>query len=238
MALLRRDGREVNAKRVQRVRRAEGLQVRERQERMRRLGVSSGGRQRADGLNAVWSWDFVEDQTENGTRFRILTLIDEYTRRCLAIHVGWSIRAVDVIAVVEAVMECGRVFARRAGAHCVCDRRLAQSRSGGNDQHPSRRTVGERLDRKLRDACLNRELFGSLHEVQMILEQWGMQDNEERPHGSLGYQTPAEYAVEPTNRVDVGYAPPHPSPLAAGGVRGTKARQTTANQNINELAEL
>lgn len=87
-AVLRRERQEVNAKRVQRVRRAAGLQVRERQKRMRRLGVSSAERQRAEGLNAVWSWDFVEDQTENGTRFRVLTLIDEYSRRCLAMHVG------------------------------------------------------------------------------------------------------------------------------------------------------
>lgn len=103
-ALLRRAGQEVNAKRVQRVRRAEGLQVRERQKRTRRVGVSSAERQRASEVNGVWSWDFVEDQTENGTRFRVLTLIDEYSRRCLAMHAAWSIRAVDVITVVEAAM--------------------------------------------------------------------------------------------------------------------------------------
>jgi putative transposase len=92
-ALLRRGGEAVNAKRVQRVRRAEGLQVRKNQKRMKRLGISSAERQRAEGANCVWSWDFVEDQTENGTRFRILTLIDEYSRRCLAMHAAWSIRA-------------------------------------------------------------------------------------------------------------------------------------------------
>jgi len=86
----------INAKRVQRVRRQEVLQVRKKQRRMKRLGLSTSERQRASRPNDVWSWDFVEDQTENGTRFRILTLLDEYTRRCLAIHVAWSIRAVDV----------------------------------------------------------------------------------------------------------------------------------------------
>ena len=90
-ALLKRDGEEVNAKRVQRVRRAQGLQVRKRQKRMRRHGISSAQRQKADKLNEVWSWDFVEDQTENGTRFRVLTLIDEYSRRCLAMHAGLSL---------------------------------------------------------------------------------------------------------------------------------------------------
>jgi putative transposase len=72
---------------------------------MKRLGLSTTQRQRASKVNDVWSWDFVEDQTENGTRFRILTLLDEHTRRCLAVHAGWSIRAVDVITVVEAAFE-------------------------------------------------------------------------------------------------------------------------------------
>ena len=92
----------INAKRVQRVRRAEGLQVSRKQRRMKPLGLSTAQRQRAAENNAVWSWDFVEDQTENGSRFRRLTLLDEHSRRCLAVHAGWSIRAVDVITVLEA----------------------------------------------------------------------------------------------------------------------------------------
>lgn len=103
-ALLRRAGYEINAKRVQRVRRKEGLQVRRKQRKLRRLGLSTAERQRATRVNHVWSWDFVEDQTENGTRFRVLTLLDEHTRECLAAHGDWSIRAVDVITVVEAAM--------------------------------------------------------------------------------------------------------------------------------------
>lgn len=72
---------------------------------MKRVGASTAQRQRAERAHAVWSWDFVYDQTENGSGLRMLTLLDEYTRQCLAIHVGWSIRAVDVLAVVEAAME-------------------------------------------------------------------------------------------------------------------------------------
>lgn len=103
-ALLRRAGHEINSKRVQRVRRRAGLQVSRKQRKLRRQGVSTALRQRAGHANHVWSWDFVEDQTERGTRFRVLTLMDEYTRECLAVHVAWSIRAVDVIRVVEAAM--------------------------------------------------------------------------------------------------------------------------------------
>ncbi len=100
-ALLRRDGSSINPKRMQRVRRMEGLQVRRKQRRMRRVGPEQNERLRASKPRQVWSWDFVEDQTENGTRFRILTLLDEYTRQCLAIHSAWSIRAVDAITVIE-----------------------------------------------------------------------------------------------------------------------------------------
>jgi len=87
-ALLRRDRWIVNPKRVQRVRRQEGFKVSKRQSKMRRLGQSTAVRQRAVRPNQVWSWDFVEDQTERGSKLRMLTLIDEYTRQCLAVHVA------------------------------------------------------------------------------------------------------------------------------------------------------
>ncbi len=103
-ALLRRDGFTVNPKRVARIRREEGLKVSKRQRRMRRVGASTAERKRAQRPREVWSWDFVEDQTEAGSRFGILTLIDEHTRECLATHAAWSIRAVDVIGVVEAAI--------------------------------------------------------------------------------------------------------------------------------------
>src|SRR5437870_9156105 len=87
-ALLRRKGRRVNPKRVQRVRRQAGLQVSKRQRRMRRLGASSPKRLRAEHRNEVWSWDLLYDHTEQGRTLRILTLIDEYTKECLTIHAG------------------------------------------------------------------------------------------------------------------------------------------------------
>jgi putative transposase len=103
-ALMRREGFEVNAKRVARIRREEGMKVSKKQRRMKRLGISTAERQRAERPGQVWSWDFVADQTETGSSFRILTLLDEHTRQCLAIHPAWSIRAVDVITVIEAAI--------------------------------------------------------------------------------------------------------------------------------------
>jgi len=146
-ALLRREGQEINAKRVQRVRRKEGLQVSRKQRKLRRLGLSTAQRQRATQANHVWSWDFVEDQTENGTRFRVLTLIDEHTRECLAVHVDWSIRAVDVITVVEAAMARYGVptHRQRAGVHRLCDPGLAQKQECEDDLHHPRFAVGERI---------------------------------------------------------------------------------------------
>jgi putative transposase len=201
-ALLRRDGLEVNAKRVQRIRRQEALQVSKRQRRMKRLGVSTSVRQRAARTNDVWSWDFVEDQTENGSRFRMLTLIDEHTRRCLAVHASWSIRAVDVITIVEAAIErYGRPQHLRSDngpefiAYAIQDWLKAQEiktiyiRPGS----PWENGHIESFHDKLRDECLNRELFGSLLEAQIILEQWRHEYNDQRPHSSLGYLTPAEY---------------------------------------------
>ena len=92
--LLRREGFEVNVKRVARIRREEGIKVSKKQRRMKRLGLD-GRAAAAERPGQVWSWDFVVDQTENGSSFRILTLLDEHTRQCLAIHPAWSIRAVD-----------------------------------------------------------------------------------------------------------------------------------------------
>ena len=96
-AVLERTGKKVNAKRVERVRREEGLLVNKRQRKMRRVGVSTARRQRAQRPRPVWSWDFVHDQTEKGSKLRILTLIDEHTRQVTAMHVARSIRAEGVI---------------------------------------------------------------------------------------------------------------------------------------------
>jgi transposase InsO family protein len=202
-ALLRREGMEINAKRVQRIRREEGFAVSKGQRRMRRLGVSTSQRKSAGELNEVWSWDFVEDQTENGTRFRILTLLDEYSRRCLAVHVAWSIRAVDVITVVEAaIVRYGRPRHLRSDngpefiAYAIQDWLKANAIQTIYIKPGSPWENGhiESFHDKLRDECLNRELFGSLLEAQIILEQWRNEYNDERPHSSIGYLTPGEYA--------------------------------------------
>ena len=200
--LLKREGADVNPKRVQRVRRMTGLQVGRKQRRTRRLGPTAE-RQRAAHRNHVWTWDFIEDQTERGERFRMLTLLDEHTRECLAIHVAWSIRAVDVIGVMA------RVISRQGvPQHIRSDNGsefIAQTLRDWLEQNAVRTLYirpGSPWDNghiesfhdKLRDECLNRELFGNLTEARVVIEQWRREYNEERPRSSLGYQTPREFA--------------------------------------------
>lgn len=202
-ALLKREGFEVNAKRIARIRREEGLKVSKKQRRMKRLGISTAERLRAKRPRQVWSWDFVADQTENGSNFRILTLMDEHTRECLATHAAWSIRAVDVITVVEAaIARYGAPEHLRSDngpefiAYCIQDWLAGQKIKTLYIKPGSPWENGhiESFHDKLRDECLNRELFGSLAEARVILESWRMEYNECRPHSSLGYQTPGEFA--------------------------------------------
>jgi transposase InsO family protein len=233
-ALLRREGHEVNAKQVQRVRRQQGLQVSRRQRKLRRLGLSTAERQRAAHVNHVWSWDFVEDQTENGTRFRVLTLIDEHTRECLAVHGDWSIRAVDVITVVEAAMahygvpthlrsDNGPEFIAYAIQDWLSEKNVKTIYITPGS--PWENAYIESFHDKLRDECLNREIFGSLWEARVVIEQWRLHYNAERPHSSLGYKTPAEFA---------GRA------LAPSGLRSGYALPPSrrSKQNIKPMAEL
>jgi putative transposase len=146
---------------------------------------------------------FVEDQTESGTRLRILTLLDEYTRQCLAVHAAWSIRAVDAITVIEAAIarygapqhlrsDNGSEFIAYAIQDWLKAREIKTLyiRPGS----PWENGHIESFHDKLRDECLNRELFGTLAEARVILESWRVKYNERRPHSSLGYQTPREFA--------------------------------------------
>ena len=146
-----------------------------KQRRMKRLGISTAQRQQAERPGQVWSWDFVADQTENGSSFRILTLLHEHTRQCLAIHPAWSIRAVDVMTVVEAAIarygvpehlrsDNGPEFI----AYCIQDWLKAQEIKTLYIKPGSPWENGhiESFHDKLRDECLNRELFGNLQEAR------------------------------------------------------------------------
>src|SRR5260370_21452443 len=170
---------------------------------MKWVGIWTGQRQRATHRNEVWSWDIVHDQTEIGSPFRILTLIDEYTKQALATHVAWSIRAVDAITVIEAAIErYGAPEHLRSDngpefiAYAIQDWLKAKEVKALYIQPGSPWENGhiESFHDKFRDECLNREIFGSLLEAKVLVEQWPMEYNTQRPHSSLRYQTPQEVA--------------------------------------------
>ena len=142
--------------------------------------------------------------TQNGSPFRILTLIDEYTRECHRIQAGWSIRAVDVISIVETAIQFhgspkyirsdnGPEFIAYAMQDWLkCQQIETLYIKPGS---PWEQAHIESFHDKLRDELLNRELFGSLREAQVVLESWRCEYNDQRPHSSLGYLTPTEYAA-------------------------------------------
>ena len=201
--MLRRDGWQIGKDRVQRLRRCEGLQVSKRQRRMKRLGVSTAERQRATHMGHVWSWDFIQDRVESGSPFKMLTLVDEYSRQCLKIWPAWSIRAVDVLEQLhEAIQQHGEPEHLRSDngpefiAYAVQDWLKGKGvqtiyiKPGS----PWENAYIESFHDKLRDELLNRELFSNLMEARVVTESWRCQYNQDRPHSSLGYQTPNEFA--------------------------------------------
>eukprot|EP00903_Cladosiphon_okamuranus_P003934 g3932.t1 len=202
-AFLRREGHAVNPKRVQRVRGRHGLQVRKKQKKSRRLEPGNSQRLRAGRPGEVWSWDFVHDQTANGQSLRILSVVDEYTRQCHSITPRRSYRAGDVIEALDGLIsEHGApTFIRSDNgpefiAYAIRDHLKAQ----GIRSHyikpgsPWEQPYVESFHDKLRDELLNREIFHSLFEAKVILEDWRNEYNSERPHSSLSYLTPNEYA--------------------------------------------
>jgi transposase InsO family protein len=201
-ALLRREGQRVNPKRVQRIRRREGLAVRKKQRATRRVGISTATRQSARAANEVWSWDIIHDQTEAGSTLRILTLIDEYTKQCLAIEVGRSIRALDAISVLEgAIQRYGQPEHIRSdnGPEFIAQA-IRQWMSTVQVKSlyiqpgsPWEQAYIESFHDKFRDECLNRELLATLTEARVIIESWRKEYNQMRPHSALGYLTPDEF---------------------------------------------
>jgi transposase InsO family protein len=200
--LLRREGWEVNRKRVQRVRRQAGLQVVRKMGKRRRLRGGATERLRAAQAGQVWSYDFVHDRLENGAGIKMLTVLDEFTRECLGIKVARSITAADVVDYLEGLfLERGRPEHLRSdnGPEFVAGALRAWAQAGGMKVNyiepgsPWENGHVESFHGKLRDGCLNRETFGNLLEARVLVEEWRRQYNEERPHSALGYQTPGEF---------------------------------------------
>ena len=202
-ALLRHEGWPVNKKRIQRLMRQEGLRVLASGKKRRRLGISTTERRKAEYSNHVWTWDFIFDRLENGRSLKIMTIVDEFTRESLAIVVSHNIRSLDVIETLRALIrqrgnpghirsDNGPEFISKAIENWLKFHQVGTIyiRPGSPWENP----YIESFNGKFRDECLNMELFSSMIEAKVIIEEWRIEYNEIRPHSILGYKTPAEFA--------------------------------------------
>ena len=201
-ALLKAAGWLVNDKRVERIWRREGLKVPARQPKRGRLwdGAGSCLRLRPEQRNHVWSYDFVEARTHDGRKFRMLNVVDEFTRECLAIRVDRKLKAADVIDVLSDLF-----ILRGVPAHIRSDNgpefiaKSVQTWIAGVGAKTAYIAPGspwengyvESFNACLRDELLNGEIFYTLKEAQTVIESWRRHYNTVRPHGSLGYRPPA-----------------------------------------------
>jgi len=201
-ALLKRAGWRVNSKRVERIWRQEGLKVPSQQPKRERLWLNDGSciRLRPEYLNHVWAYDFVTDRTTEGRAFRMLTVVDEYTRECLAIIVD---RKLDSTHVLETL---GELFVSRGPPeHIRSDNgpefcaeavknwlgRLQVKTLFIEPGSPWENGYVESFNGKLRDELLNGERFTTLLEAQVLIANWRQEYNHFRPHSALGYRPPA-----------------------------------------------
>jgi transposase InsO family protein len=206
-ALLRREGWRVNHKRVERIWRREGLKVPRRQPKRGRLWLADGSciRRRAEYRDHVWSYDFVFDRTHDGRPLRMLTIVDEYTRECLAIDVERGLRSEHVLH------RLSELFLRRGTPGYIRSdngpeftavavrewlRRLGIQTLFIEPGSPWENGYVESFNGKLRDELLSREIFYTLTEAKVLIERWRHDYNTFRPHSALSYRPPAPEAIE------------------------------------------
>ena len=207
-ALLRDAGWQVSVSRVERLWEREGLNVPAKQPKKGRLWLNDGSciRLRPEYRNHVWSYDFVHCRTDDGKAFRTLNILDEFGRECLAIRVKRKLNSVDVIDALtdlfilrgppayvrsdngpEFVAQAVRDWIAAVGA------KTAYIEPGS----PWENGYIESFNARFRDELLNREIFYSLREAQIIIEGWRKHYNTKRPHSALGYRPPAPESIIP-----------------------------------------
>jgi putative transposase len=207
-ALLRAEGFTANHKRVERLWRREGLKVPHRQPKRGRLWLNDGScvRLRPERKDHVWSYDFVQARTRDGRAFRMLNVIDEYTRECLAIDVARRLKSDDVL---ERLSE---LFVRRGVPEHIRSDNGPEFTAKAVREWLGRVGVGtlyiepgspwengyiESFNGKLSDELLDREVFDTLLEAKVLIERWRRAYNTVRPHSSLRYRPPAPEAIVP-----------------------------------------
>ena len=218
--LLPEQGWRVNFKRVHRLWKLHGMQVPRKQRKRRRLpGLSSNScvRHRALRRNHVWSYDFVADRTEDGRQLKLLAVIDEYTRECLAVEVGRTFTSREVILTLQYLFatrgapehirsDNGPEFVAKAvqkwlAAACVKTLYIQKA-------SPWENGYVESFNSRMRDELLDRELFLCLDEARFVLDEWRADYNHRRPHSGISWMPPAKYAETCMQSTGTSAAPP------------------------------
>jgi putative transposase len=213
--LLRNEGWKVNHKRVERIWRKEGLKVPQKQPKRGRLWLNDGSciRLRPEYKNHVWSYDFVTSRTHDGKSFRMLNILDEYTRECLNITVERKITSHEVIERLADLFitrgipdnirsDNGPEFTAKAVRKWLG--RLGVTTLFIEPGSPWENGYIESFNGKLRDGLLNGEIFTTLLEAKVLIENWRREYNTIRPHSSLGYKPPAPEAIMPGGKYLMG----------------------------------
>ena len=208
---LQRDGIHVGKERCGRLWAKAGLQVPKKRRRKR---AGTGLRPLAPtSRNAVWSYDFVYDACANGQKIKCLTVVDEYTRECLAIDVNGAIRSSRVIDVLSRLMRlhgAPRYLRSDNGPEFVSKALLEWATKESlqvaliDPGKPWQNGTNESFNGKFRDECLSMEWFRNRLEAKVVIEDWRIHFNAVRPHSSLSYQTPNEFKLSLTNNLTTG----------------------------------
>ncbi len=206
--LLGREGFKVNLKRIYRLWKQQKLSLPKRRPRKARAKTTVGIVPKAEKANQVWTYDFVFDQSLSGRSLKMLTLIDEYTRECLAVEVGISIKSERVRRILQRIClnkgqpemirsDNGSEFIGKAVNNWLAENGIKPVFI--EPGKPWQNGKGESFNGKLRDECLSREWFSSVKEAQVVIENWRKFYNEKRPHSSLEYLTPQEFKSKMEN---------------------------------------
>ena len=204
-ALLDQEGWQVSRKQVQRIRRKEGLRVRPKPKKTSREGVSTGLPTQATHHNHVWTWDFIFDRTDKGSTLKMLTMLDEYTRQCLAIRVERNITSTQVAATLwQAMIRYGIPQHIRSdnGSEFIAQKLQQWLRENQiktiyiDPARPWQNGYIESFHSRFRDECLNREMLLNLQEARVVIEDWRQEYNRIRPHSSLGYKSTETFILD------------------------------------------
>lgn len=228
-ALLRREGIIVNHKRVERIWKEQGLSLPKRKKR-KRCKKKQNIATLAEYPNHVWTYDFVHDTTHDGRKLKLLTVLDEFTRKSLAVVVEPTMPAKAVIATLGqlfAVHGAPKYLRSDNGPEFVA--KVTGRWLKANDVQtryidpgsPWQNAYGESFNDKLRSECLNLEIFYSVKEAKILTNQWRLHYNNQRPHSSLEYLTPSEIE-ENYNAMNAGALPTHPRSLSHFGLPASK----------------